>query len=122
MGKTTKLSANITLTPLEIEGIHKNLGENGAGQRKNITSDKPKTLTNQTVDKTVLQNITLSKNQTEDEDLAIDSFPPDANKLNKTLEEHHITNSTEVSKNFYAVRVYNSCLSRIIICTTTVLL
>ncbi|EFA03767.1 plexin domain-containing protein 2 [Tribolium castaneum] len=99
LGKTTKVATSVNTTKIQ-DSLQKNLGENGTGIRKNVTTDKPKILSNQTVDKSVLQNITLPKNETDDE-LAIDSFPPDANELNKTLEEHHITNSTEDTHLYY---------------------
>ncbi|XP_044267904.1 plexin domain-containing protein 1 [Tribolium madens] len=101
LGKTTKTATNATAPKVQLESLQKNLGENGTGIRKNITIDKPKTLPNQTLDKSVLQNITLPKNETDDGELSIDSFPPDANELNKTLEEHHITNSTEDTHLYY---------------------
>jgi hypothetical protein len=100
LGKATKVTPNLNTTKVSLDSIQKNLGVNGTGQRKNITI-KPVLLGNETSAKIpVLQNITLTKNQTEDDDiLSGDNFPPDeeSEAFGKTLTEHHITNSTEVS-------------------------
>jgi hypothetical protein len=104
LGKATKVTPNLNTTKVSLDSIQKNLGVNGTGQRKNITI-KPVLLGNETSAKIpVLQNITLTKNQTEDDDiLSGDNFPPDeeSEAFGKTLTEHHITNSTEDNHLYY---------------------
>lgn len=92
-----KVASNVNTTKVFLENSQKNLGVNGTGQRKNITLTQPISQNNDTATKPALQNITLT-DETNDDHLSVDNFPPDEDSeaFNKTLAEHHITNSTEV--------------------------